>query len=68
MYFIRKDSRVKKNRKRINGSNYECILMFFDNHDMWHFTSALGLFFTFMWLLTLEDNNTDTPWEEIPVF
>ena len=48
--------------------NKECALMFFDNHDLWHFASALGLFFIFMAVLTLEDNNNDTPWKEIRVF
>ena len=48
--------------------NAECTLWFFDKHDIWHFASAFGLLFMFMTLLTLEDNNTSTPWEEIPVF
>ena len=48
--------------------NKECALMFFDNHDLWHFASALGLFLIFMAVLTLEDNNCDTPWKEIRVF
>merc|ERR1711973_345309 len=47
--------------------NKECALMFFDNHDLWHFFSALGLFFMFMAVLTLEDNNNDTPWKEMRV-
>ena len=38
------------------------------SHDVWHFASAQGLLFTMMGLLTLEDNNTSTPWEDIPVF
>ena len=48
--------------------NAECRFWFFDSHDIWHFCSAFGLLFTFMSLLTLEDNNTSTPWDEIPVF
>ena len=48
--------------------NAECTLFFFDKHDIWHFASGFGLLFLFMTLLTLEDNNTSTPWEEIPVF
>ena len=48
--------------------NAECTLWFFDKHDIWHFASALSLWFTFMTLLTLEDNNTGTPWQNIPVF
>ena len=48
--------------------NADCILWFFDTHDIWHFASAFTLLFTFMALLTLEDNNTSTSWKDIPVF
>ena len=48
--------------------NAECTFWFFDKHDIWHFCSAFGLLFTFMTLLTMEDNNTSTPWDKIPVF
>ena len=48
--------------------NHKCTLWFFDKHDIWHFASAFGLLFTFLALLTIEDNNTATPWKNIPVF
>ncbi|CAB4061961.1 unnamed protein product [Lepeophtheirus salmonis] len=48
--------------------NKPCLASFFDNHDLWHFLSAAGLFFHFMMILTLEDENLETPWQEIPVF
>ena len=48
--------------------NAECTFSFFDKHDIWHFISAFSVLFTFMALLTLEDNNTSTPWNEISVF
>ena len=48
--------------------NQECTIWFFDKHDIWHFASAFGLLFSFLSLLTMEDNNTATPWENIPVF
>jgi len=37
--------------------NDSCYLLIFDNHDMWHFLSAAGLYQHFMFLLTLEDYN-----------
>jgi len=37
--------------------NEDCTLLIFDNHDMWHFLSAAGLYQHFMFLLTLEDYN-----------
>jgi len=39
------------------NKNDECALLIFDNHDMWHFLSAAGLYQHFMFLLTLEDYN-----------
>ena len=48
--------------------NRDCTFAFFDKHDIWHFTGAFGLLFTFLSLLTMEDNNTATPWDKIPVF
>jgi len=39
------------------NKNEECFLLIFDNHDMWHFLSAAGLYQHFMFLLTLEDYN-----------
>ena len=43
-------------------------LNFFDNHDMWHFISATGLFTAFIFLLTIDDDLLDTPWDSINVF
>ena len=48
--------------------NQECTLGIFDKHDLWHFMSAAGLFFTFMTTLTMEDNNTGMPRKELAVF
>ncbi len=48
--------------------NMPCKFLFFDNHDIWHFASAVGLFFNFLMVLTLEDDNINTPWEQIKVF
>jgi len=48
--------------------NGECALLIFGNHDLWHFFSATGLFFIFMMVLTIEDNNMKTSWDQIRVF
>ncbi|XP_011060637.1 PREDICTED: SID1 transmembrane family member 1-like isoform X2 [Acromyrmex echinatior] len=49
--------------------NKPCILLnFFDSHDIWHFLSALAMFFSFMVLLTLDDDLTDVHRSQIPVF
>jgi hypothetical protein len=43
-------------------------LDFFDNHDMWHFVSATALFDAFIFLLTIDDDLLDTPWNNIMGF
>ena len=48
--------------------NDVCFMMIFDNHDIWHFLSAAGLFFMFMFILTIEDYNKAKPRHLIPVF
>jgi len=41
---------------------------FYDNHDIWHFLSAISLFLNFMMLLTIDDDLHLKPREKIPVF
>ena len=50
--------------------NEECLagLNFFDNHDLWHFLSSLGLFFALMFLLTLDDDISDWDQSHIQVW
>ena len=48
--------------------NEACYVSIFDNHDLWHFLSAAGLFFLFMFILTLEDYNKARRREKIRVF
>lgn len=49
--------------------NQECKLFrFYDFHDIWHFLSAVGMFFTFMVLLTLDDDLSHTHRTQIVVF
>ena len=67
-FFTSKEKKTSLSPARSRHINGECMFLFFDKHDIWHFTSAFGLLFAFMALLTLEDNNTGTSWEKIPVF
>ncbi|XP_076035556.1 SID1 transmembrane family member 1-like isoform X2 [Oratosquilla oratoria] len=49
--------------------NSHCILWgVFDSHDIWHVTSALALFFTFVGMLTLDDDLAYSSSQKIPVF
>nr|XP_018910555.1 PREDICTED: SID1 transmembrane family member 1-like [Bemisia tabaci] len=49
--------------------NKSCMLLkFYDNHDIWHLISAGSMFFSFMVLLTLDDDLKDKERKLIPVF
>ncbi|KAM7180803.1 SID1 transmembrane family member 1 isoform 2-T2 [Macrochelys suwanniensis] len=49
--------------------NRPCVLLgFFDDHDVWHFLSAAALFFSFLVLLTLDDDLDSVRRDKIPVF
>ncbi|XP_039276620.1 SID1 transmembrane family member 2 [Nilaparvata lugens] len=49
--------------------NRPCVLFdFYDNHDIWHFLSAVSMFFSFMVLLTLDDDIANVDRSLIPVF
>ncbi|KAK5644970.1 hypothetical protein RI129_006270 [Pyrocoelia pectoralis] len=49
--------------------NKHCIVLnFYDNHDVWHLLSSVALFFSFMLLLTLDDDVINTPHTKIMVF
>ncbi|KAL7298330.1 hypothetical protein TKK_0008676 [Trichogramma kaykai] len=48
--------------------NRTCTIVFYDFHDIWHFLSAVAMFFSFMVLLTLDDPLAGTHYAQIPVF
>ncbi|XP_017769437.1 PREDICTED: SID1 transmembrane family member 1-like [Nicrophorus vespilloides] len=49
--------------------NQPCILMgFYDTHDVWHLLSAPALYFSFMFLMVLDDDLYDKPQNNINAF
>ncbi|KAJ8035361.1 SID1 transmembrane family member 1 [Holothuria leucospilota] len=49
--------------------NKPCIVLdFYDSHDIWHFLSAGGLFFSFLTILVLDDDLDGKSRDKIPVF
>ncbi|XP_045025828.1 SID1 transmembrane family member 1 isoform X2 [Daphnia magna] len=68
-FFINKAWTWRKRAAESRVLNQECtILNFYDSHDIWHFLSAASMFFSFMTLLTLDDDLTYIPRDRIPVF
>ncbi|KAG7214138.1 hypothetical protein KM043_001492 [Ampulex compressa] len=68
-FFIRKTISWADTPAQSRLYNRPCeLLNFFDSHDIWHFLSALAMFFSFMVLLTLDDDLIDVHRSQIPVF
>jgi hypothetical protein len=68
-FFLNKSSTWVETPARSRHLNMDCRLFhFYDNHDIWHFLSAVSLFLDFMILLTLDDDLFDVPRDKIPVF
>jgi len=69
VYFFAKELKTSAGTAaESRNMNDKCFMLIFDNHDMWHFFSAAGLFFLFMFILTIEDYNKEKPRNRIPVF
>lgn len=68
-FFFQTLSSWEESPAQSREKNRECILMhFFDDHDVWHFVSATAMFFSFLVLLTLDDDLDDVRRDRIPVF
>lgn len=68
-FFINKTISWELTPAQSRHYNKPCeFLHFFDSHDIWHFLSALAMFFSFMVLLTLDDDLIDVHRSQIPVF
>lgn len=68
-FFFNKCTSWKETPAQSKIYNQEChILNFYDNHDVWHFISAFAMFFSFMVLLTLDDDLVYVHRSKIPVF
>ncbi|KAK5638986.1 hypothetical protein RI129_013281 [Pyrocoelia pectoralis] len=68
-FFYHKSIRWAVTPAQSRWYNQECqLLQFYDFHDIWHFLSAIGMFFSFMMLLTLDDDLSHTLRTKIAVF
>ncbi|XP_066469842.1 SID1 transmembrane family member 1 isoform X3 [Tiliqua scincoides] len=68
-FFFQNLSSWEETPSESREKNRPCILLgFFDDHDVWHFLSAAALFFSFLVLLTLDDDLDSVRRDKIPVF
>ncbi|XP_032069056.1 SID1 transmembrane family member 1 isoform X2 [Thamnophis elegans] len=68
-FFFQNPSSWEETPAQSREKNRPCIVLgFFDDHDIWHFLSAAALFFSFLGLLTLDDDLDSVPRNKIPVF
>lgn len=68
-FFIHKSISWKLTPAESRTYNQPCVLFdFYDKHDIWHFLSATSMFFSFMVLLTLDDDLADVHRSQIAVF
>lgn len=68
-FFLRKSTSWAVTPAQSRAYNEPCqILDFYDRHDIWHFLSAISMFFSFMTLLTLDDDLIHVPRTKISVF
>ncbi|XP_065347901.1 SID1 transmembrane family member 1-like [Cloeon dipterum] len=68
-YFFHKNISWQETPALSRTYNHPCDLLdFYDYHDIWHFLSAASMFFSFMVLLTLDDDLRLVPRTQISVF
>ncbi|XP_046437475.1 SID1 transmembrane family member 1-like isoform X6 [Daphnia pulex] len=68
-FFLKKAAKWEKSPAESRMLNQECLVAsVYDTHDLWHFLSSTGLFFFFMFLLTLDDDIESKSRQDIPVF
>ncbi|KAL5965249.1 SID1 transmembrane family member 1, partial [Taenia solium] len=68
-FFIQHSTTWEVTPAQSRSLNQPCIFLgFYDVHDVWHFLSSASMFFSFMSIMTLDDDLINTPRNTIPVF
>merc|ERR1711974_336319 len=68
-FYIRRSANRNLSPAESRMFNSECVFMdFYDNHDLWHYFSAAGIFMAFLALLTIDDDILFVPRDKIDVF
>jgi len=56
-FFTQKEKKTTASPSISRTLNKDCLLLdFFDGHDIWHFLGGAGVFFAFMFVLTIDDD------------
>eukprot|EP00794_Sanderia_malayensis_P013936 gene13936-15388_t len=68
-FFTRGITNWQKSPAQSREGNRSCVLfLFYDHHDVWHFLSSIAMFFTFMSVMTLDDDIDQKERTKINVF
>lgn len=68
-FFTKKEKQTELSPSESRNLNKECLFLnFFDGHDVWHFLGGTGVFFAFLFILTLDDDLKGKPRDKIHVF
>jgi hypothetical protein len=69
IFYIKRSANRNLSPAESKNLNAECTFLdFFDNHDLWHFFGAAGIFMAFCSLLTADDDLLNVDRKKIPVF
>ena len=69
IFYIKRSANRNLSPAESKNLNVDCTFMdFYDNHDLWHFFGAAGIFMAFCSLLTADDDLLNEDRRNIPVF
>ena len=56
-FFTQKEKKTEISPAESREMNRECVFLnFFDGHDIWHFLGGAGVFFAFLFILTIDED------------
>jgi len=68
-FFVKKEKNSELSPAESRDINSHCILLeYFDGHDVWHFLGGAAVFFTFMFIFTIDEDLKYKKRSEIKVF
>merc|ERR1712061_19982 len=69
IFYVNRSANRNLSPAESKNLNVDCTFLdFYDNHDLWHFFGAAGIFMAFCSLLTADDDLLNVHRDQIPVF